>query len=256
MPSSSAEPRLLPVPSAALLPTSSSAYWSFYDRVATAQLTAWDLPTGSLVLELSGGSFHHAAQLAEAGHRVLQVDSQINLGEPTCAPGVQRLLAAHDELTWLRDASVDAILVESQVLSRCLATEFTVEHLVRALRPGGRLLLIVDSLLLGLARLADQGRWAELADVPAADCVLVSAEDGTLRRCFGPQALRELLVDAGLEVDWVRPRSVLSVSAVERALAAEGPTALPTLVRTELALAQEHEGESAGHYLVASARRP
>lgn len=245
-----------PVPSAALLPTSSSRYWSFYDRVAAAQLAAWSPTVPSRVLDLSGGAFHHAAQLAAAGHQVLQVGSQVHLDEPPPAPGVQRLLAAHDELGWLRDASVDAILVESQVLSRCLATEVTVEHLVRALRPGGRLLLIVDSLLLGLARLADQGRWAELADVPAADCVLVSAEDGTLRRCFGPQQLRELLVDAGLEVDWVRPRSVLSVSAVERALATEGPAALNTLVRTELALAQEHEGESTGHYLVASARLP
>ena len=256
MSSPTAEPRLLPVPSANLLPTSSSPYWSFYDRVAAGQLAAWELSARSRVLDLSGGSFHHAAQLAEAGHQVLQVDSRINLDEPACAPGVQRLLAAHDELTWLRDASVDAILVESQVLSRCLATEVTVEHLVRALRPGGRLLLIVDSLLLGLARLADQGRWAELADAPAADCVLVSAEDGTLRRCFGPQGLRDLLVEAGLEVDWVRPRSVLSVSAVERALAAEGPSALNTLVTTELALAREYEGESTGHYLVASARRP
>jgi hypothetical protein len=52
------------------------------------------------------------------------------------------------------------------------------------LRPGGRLLLAVDSLAVGLARLAEQGRWAQLADVPSADGVLVPDDDGSLTRCF------------------------------------------------------------------------
>ncbi len=86
------------------------------------------------------------------------------------------------------------------------------------LRPGGRLLLVVESLMLGLARLAEQGRWAELADAPSADVVLVPADDGTIRRCFWPEELRSLLADAGLEVEWVRPRSVLNPATVERAL--------------------------------------
>ena len=148
------------------------------------------------------------------------------------------------------------MLAESSVLSTCLAAELTAEQLARVLRPGGRLLLAVDSLGLGLARLADQGRWAELADVPAADVVLVPDEDGSITRCFWPEELAALLTDAGLDVDWVRPRSVLSPATVERALEQGGRTALRTLVETEVALAEERQGEAIGLHLLASARRP
>jgi hypothetical protein len=156
----------------------------------------------------------------------------------------------------LQDGSVDLVLAESSALSLCLATELVVEQLARVLRPGGRMLLVVESLMLGLARLADQGRWAELADAPMADVVLVPDDEGNITRCFWPEELRDLLTDVGLEVEWVRPRSVLSVATVERALLQGGDEALRTLVRTELALAVEREGESIGLYLLASARRP
>jgi hypothetical protein len=49
---------------------------------------------------------------------------------------------------------------------------------------------------------------------------------------------------------------VLTPATVERALAEGGRAALRTLVRTEVALAVEREGESAGLHLVVSARRP
>ncbi len=62
------------------------------------------------------------------------------------APGRRRLAG---RWTGSADASVDLVLAESQALSLCLATEVTVEQLVRVLRPGGRLLLVVDSLVLG-----------------------------------------------------------------------------------------------------------
>ena len=110
--------------------------------------------------------------------------------------------------------------------------------------------------MLGLARLAEQGRWAELADAPSADVVLVPADDGTIRRCFWPEELQGLLEDAGMDVEWVRPRSVLNPATVERALLQGGDAALRTLVKTEVALAVEREGESTGLHLVASARRP
>ena len=101
-------------------------------------------------------------------------------------------------LEWLADESVDLVLAESRALSLCLATEVTAEHLRRVLRPGGRLMLVVESLLLGLARLAEQGRWAELADAPSADVVLVPQDDGTITRCFWPEELQALLTEAGL----------------------------------------------------------
>ncbi len=86
--------------------------------------------------------------------------------------------------------------------------------------------------------------------------MLVPADDGTITRCFGPEELRSLLQDAGLVVEWVRPRSVLTPATVERALLQGGDTALQTLITTEVALAVEREGESTGLHLVASAQRP
>jgi hypothetical protein len=118
------------------------------------------------------------------------------------------------------------------------------------------MLLCVDSLTTGLARLADQGRWAELADVPSADVVLVPEDDGSLSRCFWPEELHALLEDVGFDVEWVRPRSVLTAGAVERALATGGADAMRTLVRTELQLAVDREGETPGIHLVSSARKP
>ena len=184
-------------------------------------------------------------------------DASADTAVGAAGPGrVLPVLADSRSLTWLAERSVDLVLAESRVLSMCLAAEVTVEQLAGVLRPGGRLLLTVDSLGLGLARLADQGRWAELADVPSADVVLVPDDDGSITRCFWPEELHALLGAAGLEVDWVRPRSVLSHATVERALEQGGRTALRTLVDTEVALAQERQGEATGLHLVASARRP
>lgn len=236
-------------------PRLDSPYWTFYERVAAAQVAEWLPAEPARVLDLSGRTTF-AAQLAELGHEVVHVGAARTDPSAQSRGRLLRVDADASGLGWLRDESVDAVLAESEVLSMCLAAEVTVDELRRVLRPGGRLLLVVESLLLGLARLADQGRWAELADVPAADVVLVPTEDGTIRRCFWPEELRRLLAAADFEVDWVRPRSVLAPAAVERAIARGGDAALATLVRTELAVAQEREGESAGIHLVASARRP
>lgn len=240
------------------LPADDSPYWTFYQQVAAAQLDDWLPGVGRRVLDLSGGRTCFAEQLVHAGHEVVHVRDPA--GAPVArAPGSGRLLPVSADartLTWLADGSVDAVLAESRTLSLCLATEMTVEHLARVLRPGGRLLLVVESLLLGLSRLADLGRWAELADVPSADVVLVPQADGSITRCFWPEELTELLEGAGLDVDWVRPRSVLTPATVVRAVTAGGQAALTTLVRTECRLAREREGESTGMHLVASARRP
>jgi hypothetical protein len=106
----------------------------------------------------------------------------------------------------------------------------------------------------GLARLADQGCWAELADVPAADVVLVPSEDGSVSRCFWPEELHEMLADAGFDVEWIRPRTVLAEETVVRALRVD-PAQLASLVTTELALERRRQGESVGPWLVASAVR-
>ena len=187
--------------------------------------------------------------MRDSGHRVLRVGEGLIVG-------VHSVIADTRALPWLADGCVDAVVAESRALSMSLATEETVRDLSRVLRPGGRLLLVVDSLTTGLARLADQGRWAELADVPSADVVLVADEDGNITRCFWPEELQGLLEDVGFDVEWVRPRSVLTPASVERALATGGDEALRALVKTELALAIDREGENTGIHLVGSARKP
>ncbi|WP_018634490.1 methyltransferase domain-containing protein [Parafrankia elaeagni] len=241
---------------------SDDPYWAFYEEVASAQLREW-LPTEPVrVLDVSGPRARFARQMVAAGHEVVRVVGSLSSidapGESGPAPGpgrLRRVVGDARSLDWFRPGAFDAVLAEARALSFCLATETTLEEIHRMLRPGGRLLLCVDSLLLGLARLAEQHRWAELSDVPRADVVLVPAEDGTITRCFWPEELRALLTSAGLEVDWIRPRTVLSAEAVRRAVA-EDVSCFPTLVRTEVELAAEREGESIGIHLIASARRP
>jgi SAM-dependent methyltransferase len=245
-----------------------SPYWSFYERVAAAQLAQWLPHTSCRVLDLSDGTDRFGEQLLAAGHHVVQAvpagraPARATPAGPDPVAGLrlggslQTVVADLHRLTWLGDGTVDAVLAESRVLSTFVAAELTVADVHRVLRPGGRLLLTVDSLATGLARLAEQSRWAELADVPSADVLLVQEDDGSVTRCFWPEELKGLLVDAGFEVEWLRPRSVLSPPVVERALATGGEDALRLLVRTECALAAEQDGESVGLHLVASARRP
>ena len=235
------------------VPPPESPYWRFYDAVAAAQLAQWLPEQPARVLDVSGGRLF-AGRMADAGHEVVHVLPVWE--EPPVLEGSGRLLPVVAEtrsLAWLQDASVDLVLAESSALSMCLATEVTLEHLARVLRPGGRLLLVVESLMLGLARLAEQGRWAELADAPAADVVLVPGDDGILTRCFWPEDLTSLLQAAGFDVEWVRPRTVLNPATVERALSQGGAAALKKLVATEVGLAADREGESTGLHRAASA---
>lgn len=235
------------------VPPPDSPYWLFYDEVAAAQVAQWLPAERSRVLDVSGGH-RFAGQVAAAGHEVVHVVT--DAAPPLPGDGLMPVVADTRSLDWLQDGCVDRVLAESRALSMCLATEVTAEQLVRVLRPGGRLLLVVESLLLGLARLAEQGRWAELADAPAADVVLVPDDEGVLTRCFWPEELRTLLTDVGLEVEWVRPRTVLTPATVERALTAGGAAALKKLVQTEVQLAAERQGDATGLHLVASARKP
>lgn len=237
------------------LPTDDSVYWTFYEQVARAQVAAWSPARPSRVLDLSGRSRRFAEQLAGDGHEVVHACTK-PFGTTGCAGRLLPVLADPRSLEWLRPGSVDAVLAESSALSRCLATEVTARDLFRMLRPGGTLLLVVDSLGLGLARLAEQGRWAELADVPRADVVLVPDAEGSITRCFYPEELVELVEAAGLHVDWVRPRTVLTPAAVERALVHGARTALDDLVETELELSEKRAGDSPGLHLMLSARRP
>ena len=181
------------------VPPPASPYWLFYREVAAAQLAEWLPAAVRRVLDLSGPT-GYAAQLVAAGHEVVLVRADEDEVRPdVTGPGrVLPVVADPRSLSFVAPDSVDLVVAESRALSMCLAAEVTVEQLRRVLRPGGRLLLAVDSLSMGLARLADQGRWAELADVPSADVVLVPDDDGSITRCFWPEELHTLLTDVGL----------------------------------------------------------
>jgi hypothetical protein len=131
------------------------------------------------------------------------------------------------------------VLAGDRTLSTHLAAEDMIAEIARVLRPAGRVLACVDSLVLGMAVLADQHRWPHLADLPYADVVLIPWSDGTITRCYGTDQLRELFDGAGLAVSWVRPLTVLSQSFVSRVLRRD-PGAMPRLVRAELGAHTEH----------------
>jgi len=252
-------------------------YRHFCEAVARAQLAAW-LPSGRRVLVDVSGQRAASAELAtRAGHTVLRVleaagaPSRTGLGgggaTGTVAPGPEAgrggkesgarggafpLVADSSRLAFLRDDCADGVIAEDRALSTHLAAEALVADVARVLRPGGRVLACVDSLVLGMAVLAGQRHWPHLADLPNAEVVLVPWPDGTISRCYGPEQARELFGGAGLLVNWIRPRTVFSESMVTHALA-EDPASLARLVRAELAAASD---ESLGAQLVISACKP
>ncbi len=239
-------------------------YASFAATVALRQLSQW-LPMSpvrmldlSLPLPDAGAGFDpRISDVAmAAGHRVTSVTSD---ARSALAGGHSHSVVVADprSLTWVRSSCFDAVVAEGGALSDSLATEETVRDIARVLRPGGRLLATADSLVLGLARLAEQHRWPELADAPAADVVVVPdpAHAGGYARCFSPEDLSDLLTDAGLEVEWIRPRTALPEPAVRETLLAD-PQSMGDLVLSELSLAAAHTVEASGSRLAVSGRKP
>ena len=242
-------------------PEGDQAFRRFLTEVARRQLADW-LPGGpGVVLDISCDCPALLGVLVAADHVVVHAEphaaaAQLRRGGAGAAAGrVLPVRADTQMLGWLADESVDLVVAEGGTLTHALAVEVTLEDVHRVLRPGGRLLASVDSLVAGLSRLADLGRWAELADVPAADVVLIPAADGGATRCFWPEELHSVLSAAGFEVEWMRPRTVLAEETVTRALL-QDPTRLASLVQTELALGVRRQGESIGAQIVTSARRP
>ena len=244
-----------------------AAYQHFYEAVARAQLAAW-LPAGRQILvDVSGPRAASADLAARAGHTVLRV-LDAGPGRPapreTAAAGpepgprarprgrIVPLIADASRLSFLPDGCADGVIAEDRALSTHLGAEALVADIARVLRPAGRVLACVDSLVLGMAALAGQHRWPHLVDLPHAEVVLVPWPNGMITRCYGPEQARELFAGAGLLVNWIRPRTVFSSSMVTHALR-EDPASLPRLVRAELAAASD---ESLGAQLVISACKP
>ena len=82
------------------------------------------------------------------------------------------------------------VIAEDRALSTQLAAEAMIAEIARVLRPGGRVLACVDSLMLGMSVLGAD-HWAHLVDLPHAEVVLVPWPDGTITRCYGPDQARE-----------------------------------------------------------------
>ena len=163
----------------------------------------------------------------------------------------RKIRADCSRLSFLSDGCANDVIAEDRALSTHLAAEQMISEIARILRPGGRVLACVDSLVLGMAVLADQHHWAHLVDLPHAEVVLVPWPDGTITRCYGPDQARELFSGAGLTVNWIRPRTVFSESMVTHVLRRD-PASLPKLVRAELAARSD---ESLGAQLVISASK-
>src|SRR2546430_10595107 len=130
------------------------------------------------------------------------------------------VMAAPAGLAFLADGCADGVIAEDGALSRQLMTEDMAAEIARVLRPGGRLLASVDSLVLGMAMLAEQRRWAHLTDLLHAEVVLIPWPDGTITRCFGVSQFTELLTPAGVEVSGIRARTVPFPSTVHHLLRA------------------------------------
>jgi hypothetical protein len=252
-------------PLAALGPGSLTAYWRFQRAVAKAQLAAWLPAEPRLLIDISGPAAACPARAAASGHTVVRVVSAHpgadapaeRAGPPRRIP---RVVAEPGSLAFLADGCADGIIAEDGALSKHLMAEDLAAEIVRVLRPGGELLACVDSLVLGMAILAEQHHWAHLTDLPHAEVVLIPWPDGTITRCFGVTQLYDLLTDAGLEVISIRPRTVLSPSTVDHVLRQQ-PGAMPRLVRAEIQAGQDpvtgaSPDEAFGISLVATARKP
>jgi hypothetical protein len=229
------------------------AYWQFHEAVARAQLKAWLPPAGRHILvDISGPRSPGAQLAAQAGHKVIRVIDSAP-GPEGSSPRGQIIIGDSSRLSFLGDGCADGVIADDRALSMNLAAETMIAEIARVLRPAGTVLACVDSLVLGMAVLADQHHWAHLVDVPHAEVVLVPWPNGTITRCYGPDQARELFTGAGLTVNWIRPRTVFSESMVTMLLRRD-PDSLPVLVRAELEAATDEE--SLGAQLVISARKP
>jgi hypothetical protein len=246
-------------PLAVLRPGSLSGYWRFQRAVAKAQLAAW-LPAGRRLLVDISGPASACVQGIGSEHTVVRVvpahPGAPVAGERDGAPGrVAPVVADAGSLAFLSGGCADGVIAEDGALSRQLMAEDLAGEIARVLRPGGELLASVDSLVLGMAIMAEQRHWAHLTDLPHAEVVLIPWPDGTITRCFGAAQFYDLLTEAGLEVTSIRPRTVLSPSTVDHVLRKQ-PGAMARLVHAELQAGQDPVAEAFGISLVATARKP
>ncbi|MFL1377711.1 MULTISPECIES: class I SAM-dependent methyltransferase [unclassified Nocardiopsis] len=245
-----------------------SDYWRFYWAVAEAQIARWLPEAPSRLLDLSSPDYQGTPRAVAAGHDVVTllpstdsavhrplrlVNRRAEVPRPARRGRLRQIVGDAAFLRFLTAESFDGVIADNRVLSRQLATEESVAEIARVLRPGGRVLLCVDSVVLGMALLAEQDCWPELSHAPSADVLLVPWPDGSITRCFTAEQLTDTLTGAGLELEWIKPRTVLSASTVEMMLARD-PRSMHRLVEMELRATESDD--YVGVHLVAAARKP
>ncbi|MBR8743792.1 class I SAM-dependent methyltransferase [Nocardiopsis sp. MG754419] len=245
-----------------------SDYWRFYWAVAEAQISRWLPAAPSRLLDLSSPDFQGTPRAVAAGHDVVTllpsvdaamrrpltlVNSRAMVPRPARRGRLRHVVGDSAFLRSFAADAFDGVIADNRVLSRNLATEASMAEVARVLRPGGRALVCVDSVVLGMALLAEQDYWPELSHAPSADVLLVPWPDGSITRCFTGEQLTEMITDAGMELEWIRPRTVLSASTVEMMLDRD-PRSMSRLVEMELHAAESDD--YVGVHLVASAVKP
>lgn len=244
-----------------------SDYWRFYWAVAEAQIARWLPSAPARLLDLSNPDFHGTHRALAAGHDVVTllpsletavrrpltlVNGRAMVPAPARRGRLRHVVGESAFLRGFGSETFDGVIADNRVLSRHLATEASMTEIARVLKPGGRALMVVDSVVLGMALLAEQDCWPELSHAPSADVLLVPWPDGSITRCFTAEQLTETLTDAGLELEWVKPRTVLSASTVEGMLARD-PRSMSRLVEMELRATESDD--YVGVHLLASARK-
>ncbi|WP_017542514.1 MULTISPECIES: class I SAM-dependent methyltransferase [Nocardiopsis] len=245
-----------------------SDYWRFYWAVAEAQISRWLPERPSRLLDLSSPDFQGTPRAVAAGHDVVTLLPSVDMAmrrpltlvngravvpRPTPRGRLRHVVGDSAFLRAFSPESFDGVIADNRVFSRHLATESSMSEVARVLRPGGRVLVCVDSVVLGMALLAEQDAWPELSHAPSADVLLVPWPDGSITRCFTAEQVTEMVTEAGLELEWIKPRTVLSASTVEMMLARD-PRSMARLVEMELHAADSDD--YVGVHLVASAHKP
>jgi S-adenosylmethionine-dependent methyltransferase len=214
------------------------------------------------IVDAGGGTGGIAVPLAHAGHRVTVVDPSHDalaaLARRAAERGLEdRILGVQGDLADLADlvpaGSLDLVLCHS-VLEVVDDPAASLGQVARALRPGGRLSLLVagrDAAVLGRAL---AGRPDEAAHVLTDPRGRWGPSDPASRR-WTPAALSALVVAAGFEVEQVhgvRTVADLVPSAVQEA----DPGVAAALVALERALSDQLPFRDLATQLHLLARRP
>ena len=249
-----------PAPGVAASPRT-AVVWEVLSAVLTEQ-RGQDGQEGLHVVDAGGGTGGFAVPLAADGHRVTVVDpspdSLAALQRRAAERGVaDRVAAVQGDLDDLPqvvpDGSADLLLCHS-VLEVVDDPATALAAAGRALRPGGRLSLLVAGRHAAVLARAVAGHPDEAARVLTDPAGRWGDADGTPRR-FAVEDLVQLVQQAGLEVEQVHGVRVVADLVPAPALELE-PGAAAALVALERALSTRPPFRDLATQLHVLARRP